>query len=100
MNPGDKIAVSGQDQILTVEEIISPEVAAARYKGNITSEVIWKLDTSAYQERIGKRKEADELKKSMDKVIKEMQEVDKYEMYANQNPALKEMLNKYKVLVG
>lgn len=98
--PGDKIMVSGQDNILTIEEVISPEMAEQRYKGSITAEVIGMVDTSLYETRVAKRKEADELKKSMDKAIKEMQEVDKYEMYAKQNPALKEMLNKYKSLVG
>lgn len=98
--PGDKVMVSGQDNILIIEEIISPEMAEVRYKGNITAEVIGKVDTSSYQARVTKRKEADELKKSMDRAIKEMQEVDKYEMYAKQNPALKDMLDRYKDLVG
>lgn len=97
--PGDKIAVSGQDSVLTIEEIISPEVAEERYRGNITAEVIGKVETSSYEARIAKRKEAEELKNSMDKAIKEMQEVDKYEMYAKQNPVLKKMLDKYKELV-
>ena len=98
--PGDKVMVSGQDNILIIEEIISPEMAEVRYKGNITAEVIGKVDTSSYQARVTKRREADELKKSMDRAIKEMQEVDKYEMYAKQNPALKDMLDRYKDLVG
>lgn len=97
---GDRAIVSGSDHIHTIAEIITPEEAARRFKGNITAEVIGKIDTSAYEERVAKRKAAEELKKSMDKVIKEMQEVDKYEMYAKQNSALKDMLNKYKELVG
>lgn len=98
--PGDKVVVSGQDSLLIIEEIITPEIAEERYKGNITAEVIGKVDTFSYQERVSKRKEAEELKKSMDRVIKEMQEVDKYEMYARQNPVIKDMLNRYKSLVN
>lgn len=95
----DKILSSGSNQVQTIKEIISLEDAAQRYKGNIMSEVICKLDMSAYNKRTTKRKDAEELKRSMDKVIREMQEVDKYEMYANQNPVLKDMLEKYKSLV-
>ncbi|WP_143452704.1 hypothetical protein [Konateibacter massiliensis] len=97
---GDRIIVSGSETIHTITEIITPEEAEQRYKGNITAEVIGKVDTSAYEERVAKRKEAEELKKSMDRAIREMDEVNKYEMYANQNPILKEMLDKYKKLVG
>lgn len=97
---GSKVIVSGSDTIHTIAEIITVEEASQRFKGNITAEVIAVVDTSAYDERVAKRKEAEELKKSMDKAIKEMQEVDKYEMYAKQNPALKDMLDKYKELVG
>ena len=35
----------------------------------------------------------------MDQVIKQMEENNKYEMYAERNPELKEMLNTYKELV-
>lgn len=97
---GDKVLVSGDNQFKTISEIISVEEAARRYQGNITSEVIGVVNMSMYYERVAKRKEAEELKKQMDKKIKEMQEVDKYEMYAKQNPELAEMLENYKKLVG
>lgn len=99
---GDKVAVSGTNsgQLLTINEIVTPEEADRRFKGNITSEVIGIVDLFAYEDRVAKRKAAEELKKSMDKAIKEMQEVDKYEMYAKQNPVLKDMLDRYKDLVG
>lgn len=99
---GDKVAVSGasKDYLLTINEVITPEEAAQRYSGNITAEVIDVVNMYNYEERVAKRKAAEDLKKSMDKAIKEMQEVDKYEMYAKQNPALKDMLDQYKKLVG
>lgn len=80
---GDNVLVSGTARgvVQTISEIIDPEEAAGRM-GNksIISEVIAYVDTSAYEERVAKRKEADELKKKMDQVIKQMDESNKYEM--------------------
>ena len=99
--PGDSVIVSGaaSGMVQKIEEIIDPEEAAKRM-GNksITAEVIAYVDTSAYEERVAKRKEAVELKKKMDQVIKQMDESNKYEMYAERNPELKEMLEAYKKL--
>ena len=99
--PEDKVIVSGaaSGMVQTISEIIDPEEAARRM-GNksITAEVIACVDTSAYEERVAKRKEAAELKKKMDQVIKQMDESNKYEMYAERNPELKDMLETYKKL--
>lgn len=101
--PGDKVLVSGvaNGVVQKIEEIITPEEAAIRM-GNksIISEVIAYVDTSSYEERVEKRKEATELKKKMDQVIKEMDENNKYELYAERNPELKEMLETYKKLMA
>ena len=99
--PGDKVIVSGAANgiIQTIEKIIDPETAVNRMGNkNITAEVIAYVDTSAYEERVAKRKEVEKLKKKMDQVIKQMEENNKYEMYAEKNPELKEMLNAYKRL--
>lgn len=101
--PGDKVVVSGaaSGTVHTISEIIDAEEASIRMgKKNITAEVIGYVDTSAYDNRVAKRKEAEELKKKMDHIIKEMDENNKYEMYAERNPELKEMLETYKKLVG
>ena len=81
--------------ILEIKSILTPEEVSK----NIIAEVICKVDTSAYDYRILKRKKAEKLKKEMDKMIKEMDESKKYEMYAEENPDLAEMLNEYKSLV-
>ena len=99
--PGDKVIVSGvaNRTVHTISEVIDAEEAVNRMGNkNITAEVIAYVDTSAYEERVAKRKEAEELKKKMDQVIKQMEENNKYEMYAEKNPELKEMLNAYKRL--
>ena len=99
--PGDNVIVSGaaSGTVHTISEIIDAEEASIRMgKKNITAEVIGYVDTSAYDNRVAKRKEAEELKKKMDHIIKEMDENNKYEMYAERNPELKEMLETYKKL--
>lgn len=101
---GDKIVVSGSNKdILTIEEILTPEECNA----SITAEVICKVDTSAYDKRMEERKEkaeckkeADKIKKQMDKMIIEMDQTKRYEMYANDNPELAEKLKVYKELIG
>ena len=99
--PGDSVIVSGaaSGMVQKIEEIIDPEEAANRMGNkNITAEIVAYVDMSAYEERVEKRKEAAELKKKMDQVIKQMDESNKYEMYAERNPELKEMLEAYKKL--
>lgn len=93
---GDKVIVSGRCRdILEITDILAPEEVMT----NVCAEVICKVDTTAYNKRIEKRKKAGELKKKMDKMIKAMDESKKYEMYAEENPDLAEMLNEYKSLV-
>ena len=99
--PGDNVIVSGaaSGMVQKIEEIIDAEEAANRMGNkNITAEIVAYVDMSAYEERVEKRKAAEKLKKVMDKVIKEMDENSKYEMYAERNPELKEMLDTYKRL--
>ena len=98
--PGDMVKVSNGNGFDMIKEIITPEEAHERFKKNITAEVICKVDTTAYDERVRKRKEAADIKKEMDKVIKQMDEKMKYEIYAEENPELKKMLEKYKELEG
>lgn len=93
--PGDMVKVSGGNGFDVIKEVITPEEAHERFKKNITAEVICKVDTTAYDERVRKRKEAADIKKEMDKVIKQMDEKMKYEIYAEENPDLKDMLRKY-----
>lgn len=99
--PGDKVIVSGaaSGTVHTISEIIDVEEASIKMgKKNIIAEVIGYVDTSAYDNRMAKRKEAEDLKKKMDHIIKEMDENNRYEMYAERNPELKQMLEIYKKL--
>ena len=100
---GDKVIVSGvaRNEVHTIHDIITPE-EAAQIMGNknITAEVIGYVDTTAYDERVSKRKQAESLKKKMDNMIKEIDETNKYEMYAERNPELKDLLDSYKSLIS
>lgn len=98
--PGDKVILSNSNDIWTINEIITPEEATERYNKNITAEVVCKVDTNSYDKRVQKRKAIEKLKRDMDKKIKEMDESKKYEMYAAENPDLKNMLEAYKALVN
>ena len=98
--PGDTVIVSGNNQIQKIDEIITSEEATVRYKKNITAEVICKVDTSSYDIRVAKRKQAADIKKKMDAMIKEVDETNKYEMYADQNPELKDLLESYRKLIS
>lgn len=98
--PGDTVIVSGNNQIQKIYEIITPEESIQRFDKNITAEVICKVDTSSYDNRVEDRKRAVDVKKKMDTMIKKMDETMKYEMYAERNPEFKELLEAYKELVG
>lgn len=98
--PGEKVILSNSNDIWTINEIITPEEATVRYNKNITAEVVCKVDTNSYEKRVQKRKAIEKLKRDMDKKIKEMDESKKYEMYAAENPDLKNMLEAYKTLVN
>lgn len=62
-------------------------------------EVVAKFDMFSYEERVEKRKKAKQLKVDMDKKMKELQELAVFEMMAEKNPELKDMLDKYKELI-
>lgn len=96
---GDQVLVSGCDKdVLTIKEILTVPEAEVKYNKNITAEIICRVDTSAYDQRIENRKKAEKLKKDMDAVIKQMDVTKKYEMYAAENPELAALLDQYKEL--
>lgn len=97
----DKVFVTGKSigNLLIVKDVITTEEAVNKLNKNILDEVICKVDTTDYDNRVEKRKQAEKIKKQMDEEIRKMQETNKYEMYAEKNPALAELLNTYKSLV-
>ena len=96
---GDYVLVTGNCNIQTIKEIITKEEAKERFNKDITSEVMCKVDLSAYDTRVENRKKAEKLRKEMDKRIKEMDEINKYTMYAEKDEELAKMLAEYRELV-
>ena len=92
---GDKILVSGAcHDILEIVGILTPE--EVKGKVNITAEVICKVDTEAYEKRVEERKKKVQLKKELDKKLKELVSENQYEWAAEKNPEFAKMLEEYK----
>lgn len=98
-HPGDKVIVTGNNKIQEIAEIITPAESKAIFGKDIIAEVIGRIDTTAYDKRVEKRKEAKWIKEEMDKRVKEIDDMLKYEMYAKQSPEFLALLDKYKELV-
>lgn len=97
---GDKVLVSNNNDIWTIKRLLTVQQAAEERKAAITAEVVTHVDNSAYLKRVEQRKEAATIKKDMDKIIKQMDEKMKYDIYAEENPELKKMLERYRELKG
>ena len=95
---GDMVALSNNNSNAKIDEIISVEESRERYKGDITAEVIGKIDISAYEKRLAQRKEKAELKKELDKRKKEIREKLDDEYYASKDNVYAEMLKRYESL--
>jgi hypothetical protein len=80
---------------------ITDIITQDEYQGNaVTKEIICKVDFAAFEQRKANRIKAHQIQKEMDKKIKGIQEMMLYEMMAEKNPELKEMLEQYKALIG
>lgn len=101
INIGDKVIVSGRcsNSILEVKNILTLEETKEKFNKAITEEVMCKVDLTAYNTRVENRKKAEDLRKKMDQKIAEMDEINKYVMYAERNPELAKMLEEYRELV-
>lgn len=86
--------------IATIIDIIPDDLVTNTMRDycNEGREVVSMFDMSAYEERVEKRKQAKKLKEDMNKKMKEMQELAMFELMAEKNPELKEMLDTYKEL--
>lgn len=98
---GDDVLVTGKlsSQIKQIKNIITLDEVREIYKDGIIEEVKCKVDLSAYDQRVKNRIKATELRKEMDKKIAEMDEMNKYSVYAERNPELAKMLEEYKGLI-
>lgn len=64
----------------------------------VTKEVVCKVDFTDFNNRIEARKAKEKIKKQMDKLVKQNQELVLYQMLAKENPEMAAMLEEYKKL--
>lgn len=95
---GDTCLFSGTSPTAKLEDIISVEEAKEKLPKGITAEVIGKVDISAYEKRVEKRKEKEQLKKELDKRKKEIQQKLDDEYYASKDEIYANMLRQYESL--
>ena len=69
----------------------------AEYAGTApTAEILCKVDLAAYEKRCEMRANRTALKKKMDKMVKDSQELLVYQTIANTNPEMAELLAAYR----
>lgn len=96
---GDMVILSGKSSPARIDEIIDLDEHNKRTNNrSITSEVIGRVDTSAYDKRVERRKQKDKLKRNLEKRKKEILEKLDNEYYASRDDVYRAMLEEYKSL--
>lgn len=96
---GDLVVVQTGHHGLALAEISSIG-CESKEKVKCSREIITRVDMESFYERQEKRKALAQLKRDMDKKVKELQETALYELLAEKDPALALMLAQYKQLNG
>ena len=74
-------------------------IPQSEYSGcTVTKEIICKIDFAAFENRKEVRKQKENLKKQMDKMVKDNQELFLYQALAEKNPEMAALLAAYKSL--
>ncbi len=97
---GDKVVVNTRHglAVATIQGFPEESVAVARSKFQSLAEVVCRVDMTAFNERKEKAEKASAIKAEMDCKVKQMQEDAVYEMFAEKDPQLAELLKQYKEL--
>lgn len=94
LRPRDLCVAEGTNgKWLAVVEDIVP-----RNDVNLQREVVARVDTTAYDERVANRKKAAEIKAKMQERAKQLQDIALYQMLAKDDPAMLELLNEYQAI--
>lgn len=81
--------------VASIEDIINKEDCPDI---QVTKEIICKVDFTNYNARIKARKDKAALKREMDRLVKENQELVLFQMLAKENPQMAELLDKYNAI--
>ena len=94
---GDEIAVSGgrTTDVPVIVEIISIDEAVERCNKPIISEVICRIDTSGYRERMDARNKKRTLRAKLDNKKRELMKTTDDEFFANMDEEFAAMLHEY-----
>lgn len=93
---GDLVVVKPANHdiaVAKVEEIVEGD------EFTVQREIVAKVNTEAYDNRVSIREKAAELKAKMEERAKQLQDVALYKMLAENDPAMMELLNEYQALV-
>jgi len=97
VNVGDLVLCDSANNYVAAR--VSSITPKCEYQGvNVTKEIICKLDFSAFETRKNLRKQKAALKKQMDRMVADNQELILYQAVAEKNPAMAELLASYKAI--
>lgn len=99
-NVEDTVVVSSANHglgIAKIHEIIDKDDATTK---KFEREVVAKVDLNPWNIRVQNRKKMHELNSKMEKRAAELNKLAVFEMLAEKDPSLQEMLNEYKELIG
>lgn len=95
LQPGDVLVVHTASHGLAVAEFV--EYTEAKLD-NSSREIMTRVDLTEYNQRKERAKKILQLKRQMDKTLKEAQDLALYEAIAEKNPAMADLLAEYKKL--
>lgn len=70
----------------------------ARTDGDLTREIVARVDASAYEERVQTRKKAAEIKAKMQERAKQLQDIVLYQTLAKEDPSMAQLLQEFQSL--
>ena len=91
---GDTVCLSTNNRFSKIRDILTTE-EFDNMKRSLSGEIICKVDTSAYNERVRRRKEKEKIKKALDKRKKEVTEMLEDAYFAQQDTIYADLLKQY-----
>lgn len=97
--PGDRVVVKTGHHGFALADVVGFDDSALKLEDiKHDRQVVCKCDFTAYNNRVAAAERMIELKKQMDAKVKQLQSYAIYEMLAEKDPSLKEMLDELKML--
>lgn len=97
---GDTVVVASAHHGLGIAKISAIIAKGQADTKTFEREIVTKVDIDTYEKRKNNRARVNELKNKMDKRFNELNKIALFEMMAEKDPELKNMLEEYKQLIG